>query len=84
MVGALYVENNNYEFSFDVIVAKEARGQGIGAKLIDMALAQHRDQENEMGTELRVDVVNPWVEKYLKHKGLKVLTKQGGHTIMTT
>lgn len=84
VVGALYIENNGYEFSFDLFVDKPARGQGIGAKLIDIALSQYAQEESEMGTELRVDVVNPWVEKYLLHKGLKVLQKIGNHTIMTT
>jgi ribosomal protein S18 acetylase RimI-like enzyme len=83
VVGALYVEMTESEFSFDVIVDKPARGQGIGAKLIDMALTQYSQESSEMGTALKVDVVNPWVEKYLLHKGLKVLQKVDGHTIMT-
>lgn len=83
VLGALYTENDGEEFSFDVIVDKPARGQGIGAKLIDMALDQFRQEEIEMGTQLKVDVVNPWVEKYLLHKGLKVVQRDGGHTIMT-
>ncbi len=82
VVGALYTAEHPYEFSFDLIVAKEARGQGIGAKLIDSALAQYRQEEIEMGKELRLDVVNPWVEKYLLHKGLVVLEKLPGRAIM--
>lgn len=82
VIGALYTAEHPYEFSFDLIVAKEARGQGIGAKLIDSALAQYRQEEIEMGKELRLDVVNPWVEKYLLHKGLVVLEKLPGRSIM--
>ena len=83
VVGAIYTETNSYEYSFDVIVDKPARGKGIGAKLIDYALADYSQLENDIGTELRVDVINPWVEKYLLKKGLKVLTKHGDHAIMT-
>ena len=83
VVGALYTEHDGDEFSFDVVVDKPARGQGIGAKLIDIALDQHRNEESEMGTQLKVDVVNPWVEKYLLHKGLKVAERHGYHVIMT-
>jgi len=83
VVGALYTTTHPYEFSFDVIVDKAARGQGIGAKLIDFALSEYSQIAADQGTELRVDVVNPWVEKYLLKKGLRVLQKVGGHTIMT-
>ncbi len=83
VVGALYTTAHPYEFSFDVIVDKAARGQGIGAKLIDFGLSEYNQVADEQGTELRLDVVNPWVEKYLLKKGLRILQKIAGHTIMT-
>jgi GNAT superfamily N-acetyltransferase len=84
VVGALYVTSHPYEYSFDVIVDKAARGQGIGAKLIDWGLSAYHELAAAYGGELRLDVVNPWVEKYLLKKGLRVLQKIGDHTIMTT
>ena len=83
LVGALYVSMQNDEFSFDVIVDKLARGQGIGAKLIDNALSQYREIKDDMRLTLKLDVVNQWVEKYLLKKGLKIVGKYGTHTIMT-
>lgn len=83
VIGALYTSTHPYEFSFDVIVDKPFRGQGVGPKLIDLGLSEYNQMELEQGTELRLDVVNPKVEKYLLRKGLRVLQKIGGHTIMT-
>ena len=81
VVGALYTGTSGGEYSFDVIVDKSMSGKGIGSALVDMGLSQFRDFPDDY--VLKMDVVNPWVEKYLLKKGLKVVDKVGGHTIMT-
>lgn len=86
IVGAMYTafDNSNNEFSFDVIVDRLFRGKGIGRKLIDYGLGEFRQLEAEMGAKLKLDVVNPEIERHLEKRGLKVLQRYSGHAIMTT
>lgn len=80
-VGALYTGLSGDEFSFDIIVDKNERGQGIGNKLSNLGFSEYRDLPE--GYNLKLDVVNPNMVHYLLKKGLTVVNQIGGHTIMT-
>jgi hypothetical protein len=82
VVGAMYAGTSGDEFSFDIIVDKPFRRQGIAAKLTSIGLSEYQNYK-EAGYKLKFDVVNPDMEKFLLKKGFKVRKKVGGHTIMT-
>lgn len=82
VVGAMYAGTSGDEFSFDIIVDKPFRRQGIAAKLTNIGLSEYQNYK-EAGYKLKFDVVNPDMEKFLLKKGFKVRKKIGGHTIMT-
>jgi len=80
-VGALYTGFSNKEFSFDIIVDKNERNQGIGDNLFKIGMAEYHSVSDEY--HLKLDVVNPyWVNHHLK-RGLKIVNKIGNHTIMS-
>lgn len=81
IVGALYEEFSNNEYSFDVIVLPEFQRKGIAKQLINDALSHFYSYE-EMGAVMRLDVVNSNLEKYLKSIGLKEIDRTDGHVIM--
>ena len=81
VVGALYTGMTGNKYSFDIIVDKNFRNQGIGDKLFKFGMEEFKQLPD--GYVLRLDVVNPhWVEHHKKY-GLKILKKIGNHTIMT-
>ncbi len=82
IVGVLWESFSGDEYSFDVAVLPEFRRMGIAKKLIDIALSNYSDYE-DMGAKIKLDVVNPNLESYLKTLGFIVEEKIGGHSIMT-
>ena len=65
--------------SFDIVVDPKVRGKGIGEALIDEFLQIYEDDRNTWEDEvmLRVEVVNPIVEKVLDRKGY-LRVEEGG------
>lgn len=80
-VGALYEGIINNIFSFDVIVDKQERRQGIATKLIDITIANFKELPEEY--KLEVQVVNAHLIPHLEKRGLKVIENRKGHIIMT-
>jgi len=86
VIGALWTTWLSGEFSFDVVVRDDYQGEGIGNKLVDISIQEYGQTkeayDNGDGTVLRVDVINPQMEKMLLKKGFKIESKQPGHTMM--
>jgi GNAT superfamily N-acetyltransferase len=84
VVGALWTSWLSGEFSFDVVVREDFQGKGVGKKLVDIAIDTY-NQDKEAYDEdaiMRIDVVNPKMEKMLLSKGFEIEGKQPGHTMM--
>lgn len=80
-VGGLYEGITNGDtFSFDVIVDKQHRRQGIGAKFISIALSNFQDLPKNYKLELKV--VNAHLINHLQKHGLKIIEKTGQHILM--
>ncbi|MGA0844824.1 MAG: GNAT family N-acetyltransferase, partial [Arenicellales bacterium] len=81
--GILYTELTGNEFSFDIIVAPEAQGQGIGSALIDAGISEG-DTQTEFGEfgKIKLDVVNPNMVAPLERRGFVVVEEVTGHTLM--
>jgi len=84
VIGALWTAWSREEFSFDVVVRKDYQRQGIGKKLVDMAISTFNQDSEAYGDEaiIKADVVNPNMEQMLLKKGFKIEDKYPGHTIM--
>jgi len=84
VIGALWTAWSNKEFSFDVVVRKEYQRQGIGKKLVDIAIITFNEGSEAYGDDaiIKADVINPNMEQLLLKKGFKVEEKHTGHTIM--
>ena len=77
IIGGAYTSLENDEYTFDVIISREAEGKGIGSRLLDKVI----NPELSMGYEIydmypdlkvKVDVVNPSMKKMLEKRGFKV------------
>lgn len=77
IIGGAYTSLENDEYTFDVIVSREAEGKGIGSRLLDKVI----NPELSMGYDIydiypdlkvKVDVVNPSMKKMLEKRGFKV------------
>jgi ribosomal protein S18 acetylase RimI-like enzyme len=71
VVGAIFssLDNNEKEFSFDVVVDQRYRGSGIGRELTQNGIDQYefyRDMFEEDDLKLVLDVVNPNMRELLK------------------
>jgi ribosomal protein S18 acetylase RimI-like enzyme len=82
VVGVLFTEFDGSEYSFDAAVLPNYRKKGIGSKLVDIGIAEFDQYSDIEGTIMRIDAVNPFIEKTLLKKGFKIEGKQNGHTIM--
>ena len=80
-VGALYEGTNKGYFSFDIVVDKRERRQGIGAKLIDIGLANFKEISDQF--YLILDVVNAHLIPHLERRGLRIIGKNQGRIVMT-
>jgi predicted nucleotidyltransferase len=85
VVGMLYTEfDTDGEFSFDIIVDKPYRKQGIGKLMIKNAIRRFNyDKDAYENPHIKLDVVNRNLESYLKSIGFKEVNRIQGHTIMT-
>ena len=81
-VGAMYEGIIHNTFSFDVIVDRSERRNGIGAKLIDIGIANYKDI-SDSGIKLELKVVNAHLISHLQKRGLKIIEKNSSHIIMT-
>lgn len=86
VVGGLWTVFMSGEYSFDVVVREDYQGQGIGKKLVDIAIQEYNESKEAFGddTIMRVDVVNrDKMKPLLLKKGFKVEQESHGHTIMS-
>jgi ribosomal protein S18 acetylase RimI-like enzyme len=86
VVGALWTVFMSGEYSFDVVVRDDYQGQGIGKKLVDIAIQEYNESKEAFGDDaiMRVDVVNQDKMKPLLLKmGFKVEQESQNHTIMS-
>lgn len=82
IIGGAYTSLENDEYTFDVIVSREAEGKGVGSKLLDKVI----NPELSMGFDIydiypdlkvKVDVVNPSMKKMLEKRGFEVKDRIG-------
>lgn len=83
VVGALWIETSNNEFSFDVAVDPNFQGKGIGEKLVKIAISEFDNYNIDGDLTYKIDVTNPIMEKLLTKFGFHIINKIPGHTIMT-
>jgi len=85
VVGALWTAWNSEEYSFDIVVREDFQGEGLGTKLVDIAISTYEQDKEAYGDEaiLRADVINPKMEKMLLKKGFEIESRQPGHALMT-
>jgi len=82
VVGGLWTEISNNEFSFDIAVDKSTQGKGAGEKLVNDAISEFNAQDYEGELKYKIDVTNPIMEKLLSKYGFEAVDKFTGHTIM--
>lgn len=83
VIGAVFIESDNEEFSFDIVVAEEFRGKGLGNYLVDEVVSiYYNEGYEEIGLKLVADVVNPDMERMLSRKGFTVTNRYPGHIMM--
>ena len=84
VVGALWTAWNSEEYSFDIVVREDFQGEGLGTKLVDIAISTYEQDKEAYGDEaiLRADVINPKMEKMLLKKGFEIESRQPGHAMM--
>lgn len=84
VVGALFTEFSNYEFSFDVVVDTANQSSGIGKELTNIAMAEYDMYSDMDGVRLVIDVVNPRYAEYLqKQYSLSIESESHGHIILS-
>lgn len=83
VAAAMWISYMADEFSFDVIVNKNYRRQGLCNRLTKTGLEMYREiVQSDPNAKLKLDVVNQHLVEPLKKMGLKVLQMVGGHTLM--
>ena len=84
VVGALWTAWNSEEYSFDIVVREDFQGEGLGTKLVDIAISTYEQDKEAYGDEaiLRADVINPKMEKMLLKKGFEIESRQPDHAMM--
>jgi hypothetical protein len=83
VAGALWIENDSDEFSFDIAVDPKHRNKRLSYILIDEALSEYNlmndqyiDYSNKKKLPMKIDVVNPLLANILKTKyGFKVFKR---------
>lgn len=84
VVGALFTEFNDGEFSFDVVVNNDNQSSGIGKALTNNAMSEYDMYSDMDDVKLVIDAVNPRYAEYLqKQYGLSVESEYQGHIILT-
>lgn len=82
VVGGLWTEISDDEFSFDIVIDKPYQGMGYGERLVREAFSEFDIQNFDGDLRYVIDVTNPSMEKILSKYGFVVDKKVIGHTIM--
>ena len=88
-VDQAYSDDEPSQFSFDVVVAPEAQGKGVGDALVGEMLDQFRHARHAYDDlVLNVEVVNPAMERILARRGFRLRDEEDplaarGRTMMT-
>lgn len=80
VVGALFSGLSGGEYSFDVVVAKDRWGSGIGTALTTAAVADLSDLPDDI--KIQADVINPAMEHILGKLGFSVVLRRGTTAVM--
>ena len=72
------------EYSFDIAVSPQFQKLGLGGKLLDLALNLYEENKEARGDDykMRLDVINPAMERMLERKGFVRVGREGGTTLM--
>lgn len=83
VVAGLWISHDKEEFTFDIIVDPKYRRQGIGKKLIKIAIEEYDSVEEAFpDSKMKADVVSPQMVKLLQKEGFEIEEDIYGHTIM--
>jgi len=86
VVGALYTSFGPHEdeeiYSFDVVVAKEHEGRGIGRRLAEIGISEFGQYQDIPEAKMKLDVVNPAMQRILSKLGLCVTGTAPGRVFM--
>jgi GNAT superfamily N-acetyltransferase len=80
VIGGAYTayDNETGEYTFDVVVSKEAEGSGVGSKLLDSVIEiPYEISDMNPKAKVKVDVVNPQMQAMLEKRGFEVTAKTG-------
>jgi GNAT superfamily N-acetyltransferase len=85
LVAVLFDASDSDGYEFDIAVTARWRRRGLGAKLTDYALSIYEETSDAYGEDytLNLDVINPAAEAMLAKRGLVVVGRERGHTLMT-
>lgn len=84
LVAALFTAADGECYAFDIVVAPEHQGSGLGSKLMDLAIADY-EELREPFPDMRfcLDAVNPQAVSMLQARGFEVERTLGDHTYLT-
>lgn len=84
LVAALFTAADDECYAFDIVVAPEHQGGGLGSKLMDLAIADY-EELREPFPDMRfcLDAVNPQAVSMLQSRGFEVERTLGDHTYLT-
>lgn len=82
VIGGLWTEVSDGEFSFDIAIDESSQGKGVGEKLVKEAISEFNSQNYDDNLKYKIDVTNPIMEKLLSKYGFEVSDRIDGHTIM--
>ncbi len=78
VIGALFTSLVAESYSFDVVIAPEFQGKGIGRELIDAGMMEFQQLQGDMPEiEMNLDVTNPMLQDVLKRRGLGIKQRIG-------
>jgi GNAT superfamily N-acetyltransferase len=80
IIGGAYTsyDNSTGEYTFDIVVDESVEGKGVGSMLLDQVKDLPFDiEEMNPDATVKVDVVNPQMQKMLEKRGFEVVEKIG-------
>ena len=82
VVGALFVNEGQDNFAFDIVVDPAYQGKGIGSRLVKYAENEYQIRKQAFGDDykIQVDVVNPTMKRILESQGYHVEENRGTDT----
>jgi len=84
VIGGAYTsyDNSTGEYTFDVVVDESVEGEGVGSRLLDEVKDLPLDIEDmNPDATVKVDVVNPQMQKMLEKRGFEVVEKTGPNRV---